>query len=247
MAMMSTLNAEPLIRTWRASGAYLPSAASKNGLVAETRLFLQSLAALGSVTEARADLMNQRLPQRSRETRTLIMRSITARLTNWNPPVWVFEDLIEATGLDDDHRLRSLLLLHHARQDTLVYDTVQRLVVVRWQQSEIQLSRDTVLSFLGELATQHPEVGLWSYETRIKIAGNLLTTLRDYGLLVGKQRKQIVEPAVDHAAVRHLARLLREEGLADAQLADHPDWKLWLMLPDRVRTRLYAAKAEIAY
>ncbi len=237
--------AEPLIREWRATGAYLPSAASKNGLVAETRLFLQAWHVSRSTEQARADLISQRLAQRSRATRVLIMRAIMARLAHWNPPEWVLEDLIIASSLDDDHRLRSLLLLHHARQETLLYDTVQRLIVPRWQRSEIQLGRDAVLAFLGELALQHPEVESWSYETRIKIAGNLLTTLRDYGLLSGKRNKQIVEPAVDDIGVRHLARLLREEGLAEDRLADHPDWKLWLIQPERACARLRAADAGI--
>lgn len=242
---MNRLPREPLISEWRASGAYLPSAASKNGLVAEARLFLQSLADYGSIAQASIDLIGLRLPQRSRTTRVLIMRVIKARLIRWNPPAWVLEDLIAASRLDDDRRLRALLLLHHARQEILLYDTVQRLVMPHWQQSEIQLSRDTVLAFLTQLAVHHPEIAAWSYETRLKIAGNLLTTLRDYGLLAGRHIKHIVEPSVDHTAVRHLARLLRAEGVPEDRVADHPDWAIWLILSDRVRTRVAIAEAEI--
>lgn len=225
---------------WRATGPYLPTAATKNGLVVETRLFLEAYRSSGSVPQARALLVDQLLPQRSRETRVVIARNILARLTRWSPPAWVLDDLVAAGQQENLSRLQTLLLLHHARQETLLYDTVQELVVPHWQRGEPQLNRDDALAFLAERATHHAEIDSWSYETRVKIAGNLLTTLRDYGLLVGRQIRQIVEPAVDDVASAHLVRLLIEEGIPEARLADHPDWRLWLIPPQRVRA-LFAA------
>jgi hypothetical protein len=241
---MLMLTAEPILREWRATGPYLPTAASKNGLIAETRLFLQAYSASLSLQQARDDLINRLLPQRSRETRVVIARNIQARFTRWNPPAWVLDDLVSAGRQDDLSRLRALLLLHHARQETLLYDVVQQLVVPRWQGGQLQVSRDDALAFLSEAVARQAEVGSWSYETRVKIAGNLLTTLRDYGLLVGTQIKRIVEPAVDQQAVRHLLRLLREEGVPETRIAEHPDWRLWLMLPDRVLSYLVAIEGR---
>ena len=229
---------------WRATGPYRATVASKNGLVAETRLFLHAYGASGSVAQARDDLIDRLLPQRSRETRVVIARNVQARLTRWNPPAWVLDDLVQASQQDDLTRLRLLLLLHHARQETLLYDCVQVLVAPHWQRGALQLSRDAVLALLTDLAARHAEVGRWSYATRVKLAGNLLTTLRDYGLLTGRQTRQIVEPAVDALACAHLARLLTEEGIPAARLADHPDWWLWLLPPVRVRARLAAMGAN---
>jgi hypothetical protein len=237
--MMAT--AELILREWRATGPYLATAASKNGLIAETRLFLQAYGASHSVQQARDDLINNLLAQRSHTTRALIARNILARLTRWNPPAWVLDDLVLASQQEDLSHLRSLLLLHHARQETLLYDVVQQLIMVRWQGGELQVGRDDALAFLSEAATRQPEVGSWSYETRVKIAGNLLTTLRDYGLLAGKLTKRIVEPAIDQWLAQHLIRLLREEGILEARLAEHTDWQLWLMMPDRVKSYLIAA------
>ncbi|KPV53405.1 hypothetical protein SE17_09840 [Kouleothrix aurantiaca] len=143
-----------------------------------------------------------------------------------------------ASQQEDLSQLQALLLLHHARQETLLYDIVQQLIVPSWERGELQISRDDALGFLAEAVTREPDVGLWSYETRIKIAGNLLTTLRDYGLLSGKQTKRIVEPIIDQWAALHLLRLLREEGIPETRLAEHTDWRLWLMSPDRVKAYL---------
>jgi hypothetical protein len=233
---------EPIIREWRATGPYLPTAASKNGLVAETRLFLQAYAATLSIQQARDDLVNRILPQRSRTTRAVIARNILARLTRWNPPTWVLDDLVSASRQERPNRLQALLLLHHARQETLLYDIAQQLIAPHWQSGELQVSRDDALGFLAEAVTREPEVGSWSYETRVKVAGNLLTTLRDYGLLSGKQTKRIVEPIVDRWTAQHLVRLLREEGIAETRLAEHADWRLWLMPPDRAKAYLTTAE-----
>lgn len=233
---------EPILREWRATGPYLPTAASKNGLIAETRLFLQVYDATHSIQQARDDLVNRILPQRSRTTRAVIVRNILARLTRWNPPGWVLDDLVKASHQEDISQLQALLLLHHARQETLLYDIVQQLIVPRWQSGELKVSRDDALGFLSEAVAREPEVGSWSYETRVKIAGNLLTTLRDYGLLNGKQTKWIVEPIVDPLTAQHLVRLLREEGISETRLAEHADWRLWLMSPDRVKTYLTTAE-----
>jgi len=237
--------AEPILCAWRATGPYLPTAASKNGLIAETRLFLQEYGASHSIQQSRDELIDRLLPQRSRTTRAVIARNILARLTRWNPPAWVLDDLVLASQQEDLSRLRSLLLLHHARQETLLYDVVQQLIMPRWQAGELHVGRDDALAFLSEAVTRQPEIGLWSYETRVKIAGNLLTTLRDYGLLAGTQTKRIVEPVIDQQAVGHLIRLLGEEGIPEVRIAEHSDWRIWLILSDRVQPYLMTKEGRL--
>lgn len=209
-------------------------------------MFLHAYAASGSFVQARTELIDHLLPQRSRETRMVIVRHLQARLIRWNPPPWVLDDLVQASQQEDLRPLRTLLLVHHARQETLLYDVVQEVIVPHWRRGEPQLNRDDALAFLAGLAERHAEVARWSYTTRVKLAGNLLTTLRDYGLLVGKQIRRIVEPVVDALAFDHLARLLIEEGVPEARLADHPDWHLWLMTSQRVQAQLAARPPRTA-
>jgi hypothetical protein len=76
---------------------------------------------VGYSAQARDELIDRLMPQRSRTTRAVIARNILARLTRWNPPAWVLDDLVLASRQEDLSSLRSLLLLHHARQETLLY------------------------------------------------------------------------------------------------------------------------------
>jgi len=139
----------------------------------------------------------------------------------------------------DPRDLSLLLLLYAARQDALLYDVAQQVIWSRWREGMTTIGRADVQRFLDDALLDHPEIDRWSLSTREKLAGNLLTILRDYGLLHGQQRqatKRIVEPVVSPWVTSHLVRLLREEGIPDSEVAAHPDWRLWLLDADRVRT-----------
>ena len=223
--MMTTLKETT---RWRASDAYLLRLASKTSLIEESRQFLHVYALLGDIEAARQALVNGGLQQRSRATRATIVEILQIRLTRWHPPAWVLDDLI--TFAQDGHQaeLRAALLLHTARQDNLLYDFIQQGVVPRWFAGERELIRADIQRFLDSAQSVHPEIEGWSHSTREKLSSNVLTTLRDFGLLQGTASKQIVEPIVPAAVVQHLVRLLQEEGIPQEQLASHPDWQLWL-------------------
>jgi len=213
---------------WRATGPYLPNNSSKAGLLDETRAFLMTYAQVRDLTETRRTLVDGGLPQRSRATRVTIVRTIQERLTRWSPPSWVLDDLVAFASDRYSVSLATALLLHVVRQDVLLYHFVQHDLAPRWVRGDHTLIRADVQRFLDLALPAHPEIDDWSHATREKLAGNILSILRDYGLMQGKEQKQIVEPLVPDAVASHLIRLLRAEGVAEAELADHADWRIWL-------------------
>jgi len=190
-------------------------------------------------------LLDGGLPQRSRETRESILRVLSDRLAAWHPPGWACQDLLRAAGSPNQHDLSLLLLLHTARQDLLLYTVVRQVIAPRWREGIVGITRVDVQRFLDAALPAHPEVDGWSTTTREKLAGNLLTILRDYGLLLGARglaTKRIVEPVVTPRAAGHLGRLLREEGIAEHDIDRHPDWDLWLLPPAPARVLLEQAR-----
>ncbi len=220
---------------WRAHGSYSLRLASKTSLIEETRQFLLAYARLHDIEATRQALVNGGLPQRSRATRTTIAAILQTRLTRWHPPAWVLNDLVNFAQDGHQAELQAALLVHTARQDNLLYDIVQQVVVLHWFAGEREIIRADVQRFLDEVPSMHPEVTGWSHSTREKLSGNALTTLRDFGLLQGKATKQIVEPIVPPVVVQHLIRLLQEEGVPPEHLAHHPDWQLWLWDAERAQ------------
>lgn len=213
---------------WRACGPYQAVNASKAGLVAETRLALLLYQRRGDLAATKRALLQDALPQRSRSSREGVVERVWSRLVRWNPPEWVWPDLVVAATAEDSVDLRALLLLHAARQDRLLYDVMQCLVAPRWDRGEQVIIRADVQGFLDAAATAQPEVARWSRQTRQKLASNVLAILHDYGLLTGKLTRRIVEPVVRSDVANHLERLLLEEGIASEAIPAHPDWRLWL-------------------
>jgi len=232
--------------TWRATGGYLPTNASKTGLLEETRIFLQALDRLHDLGAARQALVDGALPQRSRETRETIATILHQRLIRWSPPDWVYHDLIAFAQDPQQPSLEAALLLHVVRQDALLYAFVQQELTRRWADGDHTLIRADVQRFLDQALPTHPEIDAWSRVTREKLAGNILSILRDYGLLHGRETKQIVEPVVPPPVVTHLLRLLRAEGVDEDALADHPDWRIWLWSRQRARQALTTFAAREA-
>lgn len=218
---------------WRATGPYLPTNSSKAGLFDETRQFLRVLDERRDLEATRLALLDGGLLQRSRFTRMTILQFIKRRLFGWQPPAWVVDDLIAFARDPSPDALQAALLLHVCRQDTLLYDLAQKVIVPRWQEEQREISRSDVQRFLDEAASGHPEVETWTHATREKLAGNLLSILRDYGLLRGSAQKQIVEPTVPSPVAEHLIRLLLAEGISPAEIPHHPDWRLWLWDAER--------------
>ncbi len=225
---------------WRTTGAYTPINASKAGLLYETRCWITYYVQSGDSQKTREALVNGILPQRSRETRRTIVTVIQQRLQRWFPPQWVYEDLWSFA--EDEHQpsLKTSLLLHVVRQDHLLYDFVQQIVVSSWEQGERVLTRADVQRFLDLAAAEHAETERWSHATREKLAGNVLSILRDYGLLSGREQKYIVEPIVPTAVVNHLIRLLRAEGIEEEAIPYHPDWRIWLWSSQRAEQAVAA-------
>ncbi|SRR6266567_3598623 len=229
---------------WRASGSYLPRLASKTSLIEETRRFLLAYARFGDIEASRQALITEELPQRSRATRVTIVENIQIRLTRWHPSAWVLEDLIAFAQDGQQADLLPALLLHSARQDVLLYDTIQQVVVPHWLAGERELIRADIQRFLDRAQAEHPEVAGWSHSTREKLAGNVLSTLRDFGLLSGKASKQIVEPIVPPRVIAHLVHLLLAESIPPEQIAHHPDWQLWLWNAGRAQQAIDADRLQ---
>lgn len=221
---------------WRATGAYVPNNASKAGLLDETRQFFLTYDQLGDLAETRRALIQGGLLQRARETRITIIEVIQRRLTRWAPPPWIYDDLVTFAKDSYQPSLPAALLLHVVRQDQLLYDFVQQVVIRRWQSGDHTLVRADVQRFLDQSQSAHPEIGSWSHTTREKLAGNVLSILRDYGLLRGRAQKTIIEPVVPSIVTDHLRRLLHAEGVVGESLTTHPDWSIWLWDARRVRS-----------
>lgn len=231
---------QPTIKQWRATGPYTASSALFSGLLEETRLFLWTYAEQSGSVAKRVELTKQllvdgRLPQRSRSSRKSIAGRISLRLTSWNPPGWVLDDLASFAGRTTPANLETALLMHVCRQDPLLYGVVQNVIVPKWRKGSLTIEPTDVQQFLDQQLPDHPEISTWTRQTRARLGSMTLTILRDYGLLEGKSHKTIVAPVVPLEVCGHAVRLLEAEGVANRSIPRHADWRLWLWTEKQTR------------
>jgi len=215
-------------RLGRDSGPYSTRNSSKGSLLLEAHLVFRALASGTSLEEVRtACLAGKLLHQSARETRHRIWELLHWRFFAWNPPGWVLEDLIEAARGDvASPWFSGLVYIHYARRDHLTFDFVTDKLAGLWTAGVREIRRQDVIDFLVESANgERPK---WRESTRTKVAGNLLSALRDFGLLTGVQRKRLQLPVVSPEAVLHLCYLLEAEGFRGRAVLDARDWQLFL-------------------
>lgn len=212
-------NGEPSTRT-----------SSKGALLKEAHAVFQALALGSSIEEVRnACLTGSLLRQSANETRQRIWEALHWRFFAWEPPRWVISDISDAArGEATDRRFVGLCYLHYARRDRLTFDFVTDALFTRWHQRTTDVRRHHVLDFLATYDVHGTALRRWRESTRKKLAGNVLTALRDFGLLTGVQRKRLQRPGVAPEVVLHLCRLLDAEGLRGRSLLEARDWCLFL-------------------
>jgi hypothetical protein len=118
---------------------YVPTNSSKAGLLEETRQFLLVYAETKDVDAAATRLRDGALPQRSWQTRRTIVDFVRRRVAKWDPPAWALEDLVTFAQDPTLDALRAALLLHVCRQDALLHDLVQMVVIPRWRDGQAEL------------------------------------------------------------------------------------------------------------
>jgi Putative inner membrane protein (DUF1819) len=143
---------------WRTVGPYVSTLASKAALLEETRLFLVTYDHYHDLDLTSKALLDTVLTQRSRITRSIIVNVIKSRLVNWNPPDWVLQDLISFAHEPHLDALRAALLLHVPRQDHVLYDFVQHVIVLQQEKSESRVFVSDVQTFLDASLENHPEI-----------------------------------------------------------------------------------------
>ena len=215
-------------RMGRDIGPYRTRNSSKGSLLSEAHLVFRALASGRSYADVRsACLEGSLLRQRARQTRHLIWKALHWRFFAWGPPEWVVAELALAARSEvTAPQFVGMVFVHYARRDRLTFEFVTEKLWAEWNDGRREVRRDDVIDFLAETAGAAP--ARWRESTRRKVVSNLLTALRDFGLLTGVRRKTLQRGVVTPAVVLHLCRLLDAEGLRGRSLLEAPDWRLFL-------------------
>lgn len=203
---------------------------SKGALIKETfNVFSAVKNGLPLIEIRQAILYSQLLQKPSFETRRKIWNAISHRYLSVYPE-WVARAMANATteGTQSADFI-SLAYFYYAIRDSLTFEFVTGPVWKKWQRQSVNIDQNDFLAFLEQKAEKLPHIKKWREVTRNRLASMTLSALRDFGLLKGKQKKQIQRPPLSPDTIYHVLSLLYVEGKAGMDILEAPDWRLFLL------------------
>ena len=222
------------MKQYRDTGPYSGRNSSKGALISEAGRVIGALRSGLTLDEVRAMALSGNLfTQRARSTRQRIWDAI--HYMYLAQPQWGLSDLRRAYGEGPQSReFIALLYLHYTLRDHLTYDLVTEILWDRWNNNQLSVSREDVLFLLDQASGTQPQIQRWAESTRLKLTGSILTALRDFGVLKGKQKKSLIQPTLPLPTAEYLLRILTAEGLRGAEVLRDASWRLFFYREDDV-------------
>lgn len=209
-------------------GPYNGRYITKGAMIAETGALVGALAAGLRLADARGRVLDGALfPQRARASRERMWDLINYAYLS-GPP-WVLAELQAAYQAGPQSReFVSLLYLLFVLRDQLTYDFVTVTLWAKWSAEQLAVSNADLFGLIDRAGETQPQVARLASATRLRLAQNILTSLRDFGLLTGARNKTLVRPVLPLPTAEHLLRILVTEGVRGAEVLRDPTWRLYL-------------------
>lgn len=137
--------------------------------------------------------------------------------------------------------LERLFYFHSARADRLLYDAATEVLVPMRERGLVDIGVHDFQRPLIQWIEQGKTVSNWSEITIIRVAQELLATLRDFGVLEGAAKKRIVPTFFPVESFAYVAFYLKQHQPSGAKLIELPDWKLFFLRREGVERFLFEA------
>lgn len=125
--------------------------------------------------------------------------------------------------------LDKLLYFYSAQADILLYDIVTTVINPIRETGRLEITvediRKAVIRWVAEGKTESS----WSEDTITRVVRNVMSALRDFGVLQGAVKKRIGANYLPLAAFAYIAFYLYQLQPSGEKLLHHPDWQLFFL------------------
>jgi len=212
----------------RESDSYRGRNTSMGALIPECERVFSALAdGLSLVEVKRKCIDGSLLGQRAVQSRRRIWVSINHRYFA-HGQTWVTKDIVNAYRKSRPAFI-DVLYLHFALRDFLTFDFVTGVLYAQREKTQRAITKTDVRDLLDQASELQPHIAKWSEASRSKLANSTLTALRDFGLLVGKNRKFVARRTISDFAAEHLLHVLIWEGERGRSVIKEQTWRLFFL------------------
>jgi hypothetical protein len=199
------------------------------GCIYECWLFFDELAKGADIKKVRGDLADGIiLGKYAYSTRMTLWKIFRTRYLNIPDP-WIHSELVSASRFGpESSEFISLLYLYFVLRDKLAFEFVTDIVWEKWRIHDLTIGSEDCSLFFERLSQKSESLPKVTAESKGKLIRNTVSTLQDFGLVIGKRHRTISRPPVVPRTAFHLVRLLAFEGLSGKEIVEAKDWRIFL-------------------
>jgi hypothetical protein len=206
--------------TLAGKGAYLP----------ETKKVLRQIDAGKSPDQVRqAVVEGDLLDQRTLKSRETYWQEVFRRYISERDPDHVADLARLVTRCRKTTAVDLVLFYEYCQVDDLLYDLTANCTYELYHNARTAIDKVDVNQWLRQQENDHPEIAEWSPQTRGRLTSGYLSTIRDFGLVTGAQKKEFYKFYVPREAFVYALYDQKDRSLRGKQLIESTDWRLFLM------------------
>lgn len=130
--------------------------------------------------------------------------------------------------------LNCILYFHATQSDRLLHDAVTDLLTSMGNVGRQDVSVRDVENWISKQIAQGKTQGSWSDTTITRCAREILSTLRDFGILQGAVKKRLAPIFLPVEAFAYIALYLRQNQPSGEKLIHADEWQLFFLYPKAV-------------
>jgi hypothetical protein len=215
--------------TTASTPTYSSALSGKGSLLEETLIVLRQIDQGHSMEQIRAMVIEQDLLGKTMQgTREAVWKNIHARYLSDRDHAHTLARMV--VHAPDRQTEKLVLFYEFCLSSPLLYDVTVECIYSRYAAGYSGIDKAIIQQYFDEIAAIHPELTDWSPQTREKVVSNILTVLRDFGLLQGTQRKKFSRLYVPLAAFVYVLYCLAVDGATvPNQVLEARDWRLFFL------------------
>lgn len=145
---------------------------------------------------------------------------------------WERSILLSRLVSDSSFEVGKLFIYYDfCRAEPVLFDAVTQPIYSRFDAGFSGMEISDLQVWLDSIQVEHSEVTEWSPQTRKKLLSNILTVLRDFGLMSGVYRKTFERVYIPASLAGYVLYSLREslENFGPRSVIEASDWRLFFL------------------
>ena len=214
---------------------YSSRLSGKASLEEETLITLQLISEGYTVEEIKTAVINDDILGKSTHgTRKAVYEKVNQRyLSN----IAIREQLAKIVdNTSNSNEKKQYIYYELCKSEPILYDAIIGPVWDRFEKGYSGIEISDLQVWLDERSDVHPEILEWSPQTRKKLLSNIITVLRDFGIMSGKTRKVFDSVYLPINVYGYVLYRMNEtlDMIGPQSIMEHPDWRLFLKDEDDV-------------